>query len=63
MGLNNSNKSLARIIDPLWAGSVLDMNVFYPFTTGAIIMLSGFVASLFFLRTDSISEEVPVISA
>ncbi len=62
MGLNNSYMSLGRIIGPLWAGSVLDLNVLYPFTTGAIIMLAGFIASLFFLRTDSISEEIPVIS-
>jgi DHA1 family multidrug resistance protein-like MFS transporter len=54
--------SLGRIIGPLWAGSVLDMNVNYPFTTGAIIMLAGFVASLFFLKPDSVSKEVPILA-
>lgn len=62
MGLNNSYMSLGRIIGPLWAGSVLDMNVFYPFTTGAIIMLAGFVASLFFLKPDRASNEVPILA-
>ena len=59
MGLNNSFMSLGRIIGPLWAGSVLDINVLYPFTTGATIMLIGFIASLYFLRTDSVTQEAP----
>ena len=62
MGLNNSYMSLGRIIGPLWAGSVLDMNVTYPFTTGAIIMLAGFVASLFFLKPDSASKDIPILA-
>jgi DHA1 family multidrug resistance protein-like MFS transporter len=62
MGLNNSYMSLGRIIGPLWAGSALDMNVTFPFTTGAIIMLAGFVASLFFLKPDSVSKEVPILA-
>lgn len=53
MGLNNAFMSLGRIIGPLWAGSVLDMNINYPFITGAIIMLIGFVASLKYLPADN----------
>lgn len=60
MGLNNSYMSLGRIIGPLWAGSVLDINVFFPFITGAIIMLIGFIASMFFLPRESPVESEQV---
>lgn len=48
MGLNNACMSLGRIIGPIWAGTVIDINLGYLFITGAIIMLLAFVASLFF---------------
>lgn len=50
MGLNNAFMSLGRIIGPIWAGSVLDLNLAYPYLTGAALMLIGFVASLFFMK-------------
>ncbi len=56
MGLNNSYMSLGRIIGPLWAGAVLDINVLYPFTTGAIIMLIGFLASIYLLSREPLTE-------
>jgi len=59
MGLNNAFMSLGRIIGPIWAGNVLDINLSYPFMTGAVIMLIAFVASLFYLRPDPRSA-VPV---
>lgn len=43
MGLNDSFKSLGRIIGPVWAGFIFDINVNYPYITGAVIMLIGFV--------------------
>jgi DHA1 family multidrug resistance protein-like MFS transporter len=49
MGLSNAFMSLGRIVGPLWAGNVLDINLNYPFLTGAAIMLFAFIASLFFL--------------
>ena len=52
MGLNNSFMSLGRIIGPIWAGTVLDINLNYPYMTGAFIMLLGFVAALIFLRKE-----------
>ena len=52
MGLNNSFMSLGRIIGPIWAGTVLDINLNYPYMTGAFIMLLGFVAALIFLRRE-----------
>jgi len=50
MGLNNAFMSLGRVMGPLWAGWVIDINLVYPFSTGAVIMLLGFGASLFFLK-------------
>jgi DHA1 family multidrug resistance protein-like MFS transporter len=59
MGLNNSFMSLGRVIGPLWAGAALDLNLKFPFITGAVVMLIGFVASLFYLS----SEKEPVKTA
>jgi DHA1 family multidrug resistance protein-like MFS transporter len=50
MGLSNAFMSLGRIAGPLWAGNALDINLSYPFVTGAAIMLVAFVASLFYLQ-------------
>jgi DHA1 family multidrug resistance protein-like MFS transporter len=52
MGISNSFMSLGRIVGPLWAGNALDLNLSYPFITGAAIMLLAFAASLFFLPHD-----------
>ncbi|MBU1879050.1 MAG: MFS transporter, partial [Chloroflexi bacterium] len=43
MGLNNSFFSLGRIAGPLWGGIVLDMNVDYPYLSGAAVMFIGFL--------------------
>jgi DHA1 family multidrug resistance protein-like MFS transporter len=53
IGLNNAFMSLGRVIGPLWAGVVIDINLHFPFITGAIVMLIGFVASLVYLRSDA----------
>jgi DHA1 family multidrug resistance protein-like MFS transporter len=63
MGLNNAFMSLGRVIGPLWAGVVIDINLFLPFITGAIIMLIGFIASLIFLRTETSSSTEPAMEA
>jgi DHA1 family multidrug resistance protein-like MFS transporter len=46
MGLSNSSMSLGRIVGPLAAGIVLDININLPYLGGAAIMLVGFVLSL-----------------
>ncbi len=46
MGLSNSFMSLGRIIGPLWAGFLYDINMIYPYLSGAVIMLIGFFISL-----------------
>ena len=51
MGLNNAYMSLGRVVGPLWAGAALDLNINFPFLTGALVMLISFAASLFYLSS------------
>lgn len=46
MGLSNSFTSLGRIVGPVWAGYTYDINGTYPFWSGVVAMLVGFVVSL-----------------
>ncbi len=50
MGLNNSFMSLGRIAGPLWAGTLFDIDLHYPYLSGSVVMLLGFMASLWWLR-------------
>lgn len=52
MGLNNSFMSLGRSVGPLWAGFAYDINSTYPYWSGSIIMLVGFIISLRRLKPD-----------
>ncbi|KUO51174.1 MAG: hypothetical protein APF76_16925 [Desulfitibacter sp. BRH_c19] len=47
MGLNESYGSLGRVIGPICAGFVFDINVNFPYIGGAIIMCLVFTISLF----------------
>jgi DHA1 family multidrug resistance protein-like MFS transporter len=53
MGLNNSFMSLGRIAGPTWAGFAFDANLSYPYMSGVVIMLVGFVMSLLWLKGES----------
>ncbi len=46
MGLSNSFMSLGRIVGPIWAGFIFDVNVNSPYLGGALIMFIGFLISL-----------------
>lgn len=50
MGLSNSFMSLGRIVGPLWAGFIFDVNYDYPYLSGAVIMLIGFVIGLVWIK-------------
>ncbi len=50
MGLNTAFASLGRVIGPLWAGFVFDVNMSYPFISGGVILLVGLVVSMVGLR-------------
>jgi len=52
MGLSNSFMSLGRIIGPIWAGFIFDVNVNYPYLSGAVIMFIGFLFSLVWVSQD-----------
>jgi len=46
MGLGNSFINLGRIVGPIWAGFIFDVNWSYPYLSGAAIMLVGFLIGL-----------------
>jgi DHA1 family multidrug resistance protein-like MFS transporter len=46
MGLGNSFISLGRIVGPIWAGFIFDIDVSYPYLSGAAIMFTGFLIGL-----------------
>ena len=50
MGLNNAFMSLGRIVGPIWAGTLFDVNMGFPYLSGAVVMLIGFVMTLFWLH-------------
>ena len=53
MGLSNSFVSLGRIVGPVLGGYVFDIDILFPYLGGAVIMLTGFVVSLFTLRSEN----------
>ena len=46
MGLNSAFTSLGRVIGPLWGGYIYDMNIAYPFFSGAVTLGLGLLVSL-----------------
>jgi DHA1 family multidrug resistance protein-like MFS transporter len=56
MGLNNSFNSLGRIVGPIWAGFAFDLNTTWPYLSGAVIMLVGFLLSLVLVRQEPVSR-------
>lgn len=64
MGLNMAFASLGRLFGPLWAGFVFDVNIAYPFTSGVVVLLIGFMVSLVGMRVMSVkSAGEPIILA
>lgn len=52
MGLNNAFMSLGRSAGPLWAGFAFDLNPAYPYWSGSLVMLVGFIISMMRLRPE-----------
>jgi DHA1 family multidrug resistance protein-like MFS transporter len=52
MGLNNSFMSLGRMVGPIWAGFIFDLNFNLPYVSGSIAMLIGFFASMLWLEEE-----------
>jgi MFS transporter, DHA1 family, multidrug resistance protein len=55
MGLNTAFASLGRVIGPLWAGFSFDVNIHYPFASGVVTLLAGFLFS-FWVRSRACAE-------
>lgn len=53
MGLSNSFNNVGRAIAPVWAGFVFDLDVNYPYLSGAAILFAGYLVSLRWLRSPS----------
>jgi len=53
MGLSNSFMSLGRIVGPLWAGFIFDVNFDYPYLSGAAILFTGFLIGLVWISEGS----------
>ena len=52
MGLSNSFMSLGRIVGPVCAGLLFDINLNYPYICGAVILFLGFVVSLLWVTQE-----------
>ncbi|HSD82438.1 MAG TPA: MFS transporter, partial [Anaerolineae bacterium] len=63
MGLSNSAVSLGRVIGPLWAGAIFDLNPNYPYLSGAVILLGGFILCAVRLRQGQWTTAQPLISS
>jgi MFS transporter, DHA1 family, multidrug resistance protein len=51
MGLNTAFASLGRVVGPLWAGFIFDVNMTFPFLSGAVtLLLGGLISFLGFRR-------------
>ena len=50
MGLNSAMNSLGRVVGPLWGGYIYDINIEYPFFSGAATLLFALLVSLFGLQ-------------
>jgi DHA1 family multidrug resistance protein-like MFS transporter len=58
MGLNNAFISLGQIAGPLWAGFAMDINISLPYISGAVILVIGFIFSLFTIST--LEKPIPI---
>lgn len=50
MGLNSAFASLGKVVGPLWGGCIYDINVEFPFFSGAATLLLGLLVCLIGLR-------------
>jgi len=63
LGVSNSFMSLGRVVGPLWAGLMIDLNVILPYLTGGIIMFLIYLASLYWLKPAApVTQPVPASS-
>ncbi len=46
MGIAESYMGVGRVIGPLWAGYMFDLNIHYPYLSGALFFMLIFLISL-----------------
>ncbi|RQD73293.1 MAG: MFS transporter [Candidatus Syntrophonatronum acetioxidans] len=56
MGITESYMSLGRIIGPLWGGMFFDINLYYPFLSGILLLLIMFIATVSRVKIDKNPE-------
>jgi DHA1 family multidrug resistance protein-like MFS transporter len=56
MGLNSAFTSLGRVVGPLWGGYIYDINIAYPFFSGAATLTLGLLVSLVGFRSQQPSS-------
>ncbi len=61
LGISNSFTSLGRIIGPLWAGFIYEVNISFPFISGAVILLAGLLISLLAVSKQSARPATTVL--
>ncbi|MBN2472910.1 MAG: MFS transporter [Anaerolineae bacterium] len=57
MGLNNSFMSLGRIVGPVWAGLLYDVDLHLPYLSGAAITAIGLVVCMIWLKAASPGQQ------
>jgi DHA1 family multidrug resistance protein-like MFS transporter len=57
MGLNSAATSLGRVIGPLWAGYLYEVNIEFPYWSGAAALMLGLLVSVFGFRSQ-VSESL-----
>ncbi len=62
MGLENSFMSLGRAVGPIWAGSIYDVHMTWPFWSGAILQAIALGISFIYLKSAKPSHD-PVVAA
>jgi len=61
MGLANSYMSLGRIFGPLWAGTMIDINIIFPYLSGAIVFFFLFLAAMIWMKQSRSMNEPTVL--
>jgi MFS transporter, DHA1 family, multidrug resistance protein len=59
MGLNSAMTSLGRVVGPLWGGTIYDINIEYPFFSGAATLLLGLLVSLIGIKKQAPESPTP----
>jgi DHA1 family multidrug resistance protein-like MFS transporter len=63
LGMNNAYQSLGRMVGPLWAGMLFDLNINFPYWSAAVIMLGTFGYALWAMQSEVKAVESKAISS